>query len=198
MTIVTSRTRIAIPRNLVMFIGQIPGVVVLMALYTTKCLEIARRCMALGTLIPFSFVLAAENRKIRLIVLRKICGIPTGVCSVAYTAVGRKIPCLVVRTGGRPEIHFVTSKTIRWRIHKISTDMAFRAVVNLMAFGQREKQVVCPACRPKPIPTSSIMAFNAVGGVTCRLVVGIFCSGIIVEVTINALVSDSVETQRRL
>ena len=63
-TIVTSRTRIAISGNIIMFVGQIPGVVVLMALYTTKCLEIARCCMAFGALIPFSFVLAAENRKV--------------------------------------------------------------------------------------------------------------------------------------
>ena len=98
--------------------------------------------MAVRTLVPFPAVLSAVNGEIRLVVLREVCGIPAWISGMASGTIGRKVPCFVVRTGSRPEIRFVTGKTIRRRIDKIPADMTLRAVVNLVPFGQGEKQVV--------------------------------------------------------
>lgn len=98
--------------------------------------------MAVRTLVPFPPVIPAVNREIRLVVLRIVRSIPAWIGVVASGAIGRKVPGLMVRTGSRPEIRFVTGKTICRRIGKISTDMTLGAVVDLVSFGQGEKQVV--------------------------------------------------------
>jgi len=97
---ITSRTRITIPRNLIVFIGKITGVIVFMAFYTTKKREISGSGMTIRAFIPFSIVFAAENGEIQLVVLGKVGGIPARIGRVADLAVGRKIARFVVRAGG--------------------------------------------------------------------------------------------------
>ncbi len=98
--------------------------------------------MAVRTLVPFPPVLSAVNGEIFLVVLREVCGIPAWISVMASGAIGRKVPRFVVRTGSRPEICFVTGKTICRRIDKIPADMTLGAVVDLVSFGQWEKQVI--------------------------------------------------------
>ncbi len=113
-----------------MLIRQIAGIVVLMAIRTTEGFKIAGGGVAIHTLIPFPFVVSTKNRKIRLVVLGKIFRIPAGIgCMTGFT-VGGEITRLMVRTSSSPEIRFVTGKTIRRSIDKISSNMAARTIID--------------------------------------------------------------------
>lgn len=104
MTRIACRTRITIPRNIIVLIRKIPGIIMLMTFDATKQGEIPWRSVAIGAGIPFPIVSTAENGKIQLVVLRKIGGIPTRVGRMAGPAVSWKIARFVVRAGGRLKI----------------------------------------------------------------------------------------------
>ena len=53
----------------------------------------------------------------------------------------------------------MTGKTIGRRIYETSTNMALGTIVDLVPPGQREKQVVGAAARPKPARPSDVVAF---------------------------------------
>lgn len=148
MTGITSLTIVTIPRNLIVLIGQISGIIVLVAIYTTEQGEIPRCGMAIRAFIPFSFVFATENRKIGLVVLGKFRCIPARVGRMANFAVGREIARFVVGAGGCLKICLVAGKTFGRRIHKIPANMTLGAIVDLMPAGQGEKQVIGAATRP--------------------------------------------------
>ena len=163
MTRITGLTIITIPRNIIVLIRKIPGVIVFMALYATEQGKIPRRGMAICAGIPFPIVFAAKNGKIQLVMLRKIGSIPTRVGRVAGPAVGWEIARFVVGTGGCLEIGLVAGKAIGGRIQEISTNMTLGTVVDLMPTGQGKKQVVGAAARPKPARAGNVVAFLTIG-----------------------------------
>lgn len=153
--------------------------------------------MAVCTLVPFPPVLSAVNGEIRLIVLCKIRSIPAGIGGMASGAIGRKVPRFVVRAGSRPEIRFVTGKTIRRRIDKIPTDMTLGAVVNLVPFGQWEKQVVGSSRYPEPFIGGHVVTSHTVGRKTRRQVVGGGCCLVSIAVAVDTIVANAVKLQTR-
>lgn len=74
-----------------------------------------------------------------------------------------------------------------------SGSMAFRAIGNFMALGQREKIVI--DFIGMPIETRHLMAFDTIGGKTGAFVIGVGAGSVIVAVAIDAIVSDAVESQ---
>ena len=71
---IASLARITVARHLVVFAGQVAGVVVLVAVNATERLEIPRRRVAVGAFVPFPVVFSAENGEVQLVVLREVRG----------------------------------------------------------------------------------------------------------------------------
>lgn len=151
--------------------------------------------MTIRALVPFSFVFTAVYGEIILIMPRVIYRDPARVCAVTHRTVGRKITRLVIGTGGSPEIGFVTRKTVGRRIGKITPGVASGTVIDLMPVGQREKQVAGTARRPEPAIAGHVVTHHAVGRKPGCGVVRHRGRRVVVEVAIDALISDSVKSQ---
>lgn len=102
----------------------------------------------------------------------------------------------MIRIRGRVEVGFMAGNTIGRRIGEISSDVAFGTIVDRMPLGQREKVVFyvvgCPA------DLGNIVTLFAIGGKTGVFVVGVGGGGVILEVAIDTVVSNSFETQGTL
>lgn len=195
---IASLARIAVARNFIVFTSQVAGVVVLVAVNATERLEISCRRVAVVAFVPFAVMFSAENGEVRLVVLREIRGGPAGVGVVADRAVGREASRLVVGAGRRLKIVLVAGEAIGRCVHKVPTNVAAVAVVNLVAFCQWEKAVVARPARPHPARTGHIVANPAVGRIPRRLVVGRCRRLVLVEVAVDAVVADAVEADIRL
>lgn len=114
----------------------------LVAINATESLEIPGGGMTFVTLVPFPFVVSTENGEIRLVVLGKIGRHPTRVGRMTGRTIGREIIRLVIRTGRGFVVILMASKTIGGCVGKIISCMALGTIVDLMAPGQGEKQVV--------------------------------------------------------
>ena len=90
MAFITGIAVINVPGNPAMFIGQVLGVIVCVAVNATEYGIIARGGMAVRAIIPFSIVPAAVNGEIHAIVV-KVRRFP-GIFRVAACTVGRE-PC---------------------------------------------------------------------------------------------------------
>lgn len=128
--------------------------------------------------------------------LFKIGGRPTDIGGVAHLAISREIPGFVVRTARCIKVVFMAGETIRWGVREIAPGVTLRAILNVMAFGQRKKQVIPAAGLPKPIGTGYVVADKTIRRITGRLVVGGRGGCIIILVAINALVAKAIKTQR--
>jgi hypothetical protein len=180
-----------------MIIGEVASIVVFMAVNTAEGFEIARRGVAIRALIPFSFVFSAKNGEIQLVVLRKITRVPAGFGGMAGLAVGWEIARLMVGAGGGPEIRLMTSKTIGRGIGKVSSNMTARAIIDQMPTRQWKKQVIGSPGHPFPFGQGQIVASRAIGGIPGSLVIGRSGGLIRTEVTIHALIPNSIKAQKR-
>lgn len=88
MTVVAGGALIYIAGNIVVLIGQIVGVVVLVAIDTTKQVVVIWGGMAINTSIPFALVIARINREILSVVIGKTSWGPTGIERVTQRAFG--------------------------------------------------------------------------------------------------------------
>jgi hypothetical protein len=61
---------ILISRYFVMLVGQLAGVIVLMAVYTTKQSKITRGSMAFAALVPFAIVFSAIDWEILAVMVK--------------------------------------------------------------------------------------------------------------------------------
>ncbi len=71
--------------------------------------------------------------------------------------------------------------------------MALGTVVDLMPPGQRKKQVVGAASRPKPARSGNVVAILTIGGIARRCVVGHGSRRVFFKVAIDAIVPDAVK-----
>ena len=127
--------------------------------------------MAFVAFVPLVFVLAAEYRKIKVVVLLEIPRIPTGFSGMAKVAISWESRRFVVGVVRVLKIGLVAGETVRRGILKNPSGMAGRAVVYLVAFGQREKIVVLRKARGRPARVGGV-ADGAVCWEASGLVVG--------------------------
>ena len=73
-----------------MLIGEIGGIIVLMAIDAGELAVIARSRVAVCAGVPFTLVFAGIDGKVIRIVGFKTRGVPTGVCGVANRAILRE------------------------------------------------------------------------------------------------------------
>jgi hypothetical protein len=151
--------------------------------------------MTIRALVPFSFVFTAVYGEIILIMPRVIYRDPSRVCAVTHRTVGRKITRLVIGTGGSPEIGFVTGETVGRRIGKTTPGVASGTVIDLMPLGQREKQVTGTTRRPEPAIAGHVVTHHAIGRKPGCCVVRHRCRHVVVEMAIDAFISNSVKSQ---
>lgn len=192
---IASLARIAVARYLVVLIGQVAGVVVLVAVNATERLEIPSRRVAVGAFVPFAVVFSAENGEVQLVVLREVrCG-PAGVGVMADGTVVREATRLVVGAGRRLKIVQMTSDAIGRCVREVPADVAAVTVLNLVALGQWKKAVVARPTRPHPARTGHIVANPAIRRVARRLVVRCSRRLVLVKVAVYAVVADAVKAE---
>ena len=171
---ITCLARIAVPRNLVVFVGKVVGIVVLVAVNATEGHKIPRRGMALVAFVPLVFVLATENGEVQIVVLVKIICFPAGGSAMADTAVGGEARSLVVGVARVLKIGLVAGETVRRGILKNPSGVAGCTIVYFMAFCQREKIVVLRKARGRPSRIGAV-ADGAIGREISSFVVGVDC-----------------------
>ena len=197
MALVTCLAVVLIAANIIVFVCQFTGIVVLMTIDATELFEITSYGMALDAIIPLAFVLATEYWKIQIIVLSEILSRPARLDGVANRTICRKTIGLVIGRCCSQVILFMAGKAIRRCTRKSPVGVAGIAILNFMPTRQREEIVIGSAGSPKPPFRSYIVTVHAIGAVTCCLVIGRSCCLKIFQVAVDAVVPYSVKPNRR-
>lgn len=192
---ITRRTGIAVAAYIAVFICQFSGIIVFMAIHTTEGLKIARNRVTFYTLIPSVLVFPTENRKIPVIMLGKITRIPAWQGSMTSLTIGGELTALVIRLGGSQIIRFMTGHTGFGGVAKITAHVTPAAIIDHMPAGEREKQMVGSAGLPMPVGQCKVMTIKTIGGIPGLPVIGGVGGFILLQMAVDALVADPVETQ---
>lgn len=102
MTLITGIAVVLIARYFIVFVGEITGVVVFMAIDTTKDRKISRRGMTFHALIPFIVVFSTVNGKPHLVMVK--IGRRPGSSRMAILASSRKAGSHMIGIVGAVEI----------------------------------------------------------------------------------------------
>lgn len=153
--------------NFVVLVGKATGIVVFMAIYATELLETPRGGMAFRTLVPFSGMGTAENRKIQLVVLGKVCRLPSWVGIMTGGTIGGKVVGYMVGTFRRLEIIQVTSHAFPGRTGEITVLMTLVAIVDGMTSGEGKEQMIGGSGGPLPSGGGHVVAIQ-----TCQRIPG--------------------------
>ncbi len=186
------RAVVGIPADIVMLVV---GFGIGMTGGTRKFAVIRFIGMAFRTLAPGAVVSAAVNGEM-IGVMQGILGRhPTRVGGMTGRAIRRETGTLVVWAQCPLVIGLVTGKTGIRGIRIAAAGMAPGAILDVMAFGQREKIVGYLVGRP--IEAVHIVAIDAVGGKTGLGVIRVGGGSIIGSMAIDAVVADPFKLQRR-
>ena len=151
--------------------------------------------MAGGTIVPSIFMCAAVNGEKFNVVRCVFRRHPSDIGRMAGRTVRYKMCGLVVRIDSGLKIHLVAGKTIGWGVGKIAAYMTFGALIYFMSFGQWEKAMVHRFSFP--IKTRYIVAFDAIGGKTGTLMVGVCRRLKFIQMAVDAIIADTVKAQCR-
>ena len=96
MTLVASLAVVLIPPDFIVFVSQLTGIVMLVAINATELAEITGYGVTLNAVIPLALVLSTENREIKIVMVLEVLCRPSGLYGVTSGAIRRKAIGLVI------------------------------------------------------------------------------------------------------
>lgn len=163
---------------------------------TRKYLVVARVGMTLCTSSPFSLVFAGVDREIRSVVILIGGRHPTRIGRMARGTIRRKSGLNMIGILGGLEIGLMAGHTLGGSVLVAAIGMTLGAIGDGVTQGQWKKTVVHLICIP--IDLIDVVAFRTVGGKVVLDVIRARGRLKILEVAIDAVISQSVETKSGL